>query len=157
MIYMENIIVVEGNNKYVFSDEKQVIEQFLGKDYYQLNKIEQYKRLKLKTLMNATFRGIPVRDIQQGESIENIENKQYIIWDEETFLLSLAKNNDIAMYEKENANIFAKSVKKESLERISKEYIRINDCVNEILQSKMQSLNFENDKKSKEIQSKERE
>lgn len=89
--------------------------------------------------MNAIFKGIPIKDIRQGDVINNIEEQQYIILDEETFLLSLAKNNDIVIYEQENANKFAKDVNKEDLERISIKYIRINDCVNEILQKKIQS------------------
>lgn len=140
-------MIVESNKKYVFSNEKEVIEKFLGQDYYELNKKEQYEKLKLKTFMNATFRKLPVVDIRQGEVIEDIKEEQYILWDEETFLLSLAKNNDIVMYEKENVNMFAKNINKENLERISNEYIRINDCANELLQNKIQGLTLSNKKK----------
>lgn len=147
---MKNIVIVEANKKYVFSNEKEVIEQFLGQDYYELNKKEQYEKLKLKTFMNATIRKLPVKDIQQGEAIENMEEEQYILWDEETFLLSLAKNNDIVMYEKENANMFAKNINKENLERVSKEYIRINDCANALLKNKIQSLELRNKRKTEE-------
>lgn len=153
---MKEIIIVEGNNKYVFSNEKEVVEQFLGKDFYKLSEKEQYQRLKLRTLMNATFRGMPARDIKQGDTIKNVEDMQYIIWDEETFLLSLAKNNDIVMYEKENVNILAKGIDKEALERISKEYIRINDCANEILKKKIDVLGLENHRENKESNPKER-
>lgn len=147
---MKNIVIVEANKKYVFSNEKEVIEQFLGQDYYELNKKEQYEKLKLKTFMNATIRKLPVKDIQQGEAIENMEEEQYILWNEETFLLSLAKNNDIVMYEKENANMFAKNINKENLERVSKEYIRINDCANALLKNKIQSLELRNKRKTEE-------
>lgn len=147
---MKNIVIVEANKKYVFSNEKEVIEQFLGQDYYELNKKEQYEKLKLKTFMNATIRKLPVKDIQQGEAIENMEEEQYILWDEETFLLSLAKNNDIVMYEKENANMFAKNINKENLERVNKEYIRINDCANALLKNKIQSLELRNKRKTEE-------
>lgn len=144
---MENIVIVESNKKYVFSNKKEVIDQFLGQDYDELNKEKQYEKLKLKIFMNATFRKLPVVDIRQGEVIEDIKEEQYILWDEETFLLSLAKNNDIVMYEKENVNMFAKNINKENLERISNEYIRINDCANELLQNKIQGLTLSNKKK----------
>lgn len=140
-------MIVESNKKYVFSNKKEVIDQFLGQDYDELNKEKQYEKLKLKIFMNATFRKLPVVDIRQGEVIEDIKEEQYILWDEETFLLSLAKNNDIVMYEKENVNMFAKNINKENLERISNEYIRINDCANELLQNKIQGLTLSNKKK----------
>lgn len=146
---MNDIIVVEGKNKYTFSDRKEMLEQFLGKDYSKLNKHEQYEKLRLKTLMNSTFKGIPVKDITKGDIVDNIIDTQYIIFDEETFLLSLAKNNDIVIYEKENADIFTKSINKDNLERINREYIRINDCANAILQNKIKSLHLDNKSKEK--------
>lgn len=146
---IDDIIIVEGKNKYIFSDKKEVIEKILGEDYYKLSESEQYERLKLRTLMNATFNGIPARDLRQEGKIQDITDKQYIIWDEETFVLSLSKNNDIVIYEKDKANIFAKGIDKEKLERIGGEYIRINDCANEILQNKIKSLKLENKKEQR--------
>ena len=140
---MNDIIIVEGKNKYTFSNKKEVIEQFLGKDFYQLNEDEKYKKIKLRTLMNSTFRGLSVKDITKGDLIENIEDPQYIILNEETFLLSLAKNNDIVIYEREDANQFASNISKEQLEKVNKDYIRVNDCANELLQEKIKNANLE--------------
>ena len=99
--------------------------------------------------MNSAFNGIQLKDIIQGDVIEDITEKQYIVFDEETFLLSLAKNNDIVIYEKEKADIFTKDVDIDNLKRIGKEYIRTNDCVNTILQNKIQTLHLENKGKNK--------
>ena len=149
---MNNIIVVEGNNKYIFSSKKEMIKQFLGKDFLELDSSEKYKKLKLKTLINSTYKGIPIKDIIQGDIIDDITQKQYIIFDEETFLLSLAKNNDIVIYENEKSNLFIKDINKDNLERIEKKYIRVNDFVNIILQNKIEKLNLKNDIKRNDEQ-----
>ena len=139
---MENIIVVEGRNKYSFNNVEEIIKFFLGEDFETLNEEQKYKKLRLRTLMNSTFRGLPAKDLIKGENIDNIEDNQYIIYDEQTFLLSLAKNNDLAIYENENAEQLAKGIDKTNLERISKNYIRINDCATDILKKKIQNLNL---------------
>ena len=139
---MVNIIVEEWGDKYSFQDKKEMVEEILGRDYYRLSEEEQYERLKLRTLRNAAFANKPTVDLKNGDRVQDIKIAQYIICDEETFLLSLAKNKDIVIYEKEDADIFAKGIDKTNLEKIFKEYIRINDCVDEILQKKLQSLNL---------------
>lgn len=138
---MENIIIVEEKEKYVFENIEEVVKQFLGKDFYDLNEEEKYKRLRMRTAMNSSFRNIQIKDLKKGEKVLDIKEEQYIVYDEETFLLSLAKNNDIVIYEKENANLFAKNIDKSNLERVAKEYIRINDCANELLENKIKTIN----------------
>lgn len=137
---MDNIIIVEGNNKYCFSNIKEIVKQFLGKDFYNLNDEEKHKRLRMRTVMNSSIRNIPIKDIRKNEIIEDIKKEQYIIYDEETFLLSLAKNNDIVIYEKESANIFVRNINKNNLEKLEKEYIIVNYCANELLENKIKSL-----------------
>lgn len=141
---MDNIVIVENYEKYCFKTLEEIVKQFLGEDFYDLNNEEKYKRLRLKTVRNAVFNNnAPVIDLRKGEKIENIENKQYIVYDEETFILSLAKNNDIVMYEYINANIFVKNLDKEgkeSLEKLDKDYIIINFCADKLLENKIKKL-----------------
>lgn len=141
---MDNIVIVENYEKYCFRTLEEVVKQFLGEEFYDLNDKEKYKVLRLKTVRNALFNNnAPVIDLRKGEKIENIENKQYIVYDEETFILSLAKNNDIVMYEYINANIFVKNLDKEgkeSLEKLDKDYIIINFCADKLLENKIKKL-----------------
>lgn len=97
---MKNIIIVEGKEKYCFSNIEEAVKKFLDNNFYNLSEEEKYKTIRRKTVMNANLRKIPIVDLKKSEVIENIANKQYIIYDEEIFLLSLAKNNDIVIYEK---------------------------------------------------------
>ena len=132
---MEDIIIVEGKEKYCFSEIKEAVEQFLDKDFYSLTEEEKYNKIRRKTMMNAILKKTAVKDLTKGDLVKDIKEKQYIILNEETFLLSLAKNNDIVIYEKENANKFAKDIDKKNLERVADEYIRINDCTDELLKN----------------------
>ena len=86
---MENIIIVEGKEKYCFPNIEEVIIQFLGINFYNLSEEEKYKKIRMKTVMNSCFRDIPVKDLKKGEKVENVTEEQYIIYDEETLLLSL--------------------------------------------------------------------
>ena len=137
---MEDIIIVEGKEKYCFSEIKEGVEKFLDKDFYTLTEEEKYNKIRRKTMMNAILRKIAVKDLTKGDLVKDIKEKQYIILNEETFLLSLAKNNDIVIYEKENANKFAKDIDKKNLERVADEYIRINDCTDELLKNILKKL-----------------
>lgn len=137
---MDNIIIVEGNDKYCFKNMEEIVKSFLGDDFYSLSDEEKYKKLKLKTAMNTIFKNVALKDLKEGDKVENIKEEQYIVYDEETFILSLAKNNDIVIYEKENANIFVKNIDKNNLEKIEKEYIIVNYCANELLENKLKKI-----------------
>lgn len=137
---MKNIIIVEGKEKYCFSNIEEAVKKFLDNNFYNLSEEEKYKTIRRKTVMNANLRKIPIVDLKKSEVIENIANKQYIIYDEEIFLLSLAKNNDIVIYEKQDANLFANNIDKQNLEKVSKEYIRVNGCVNCLIENKLKSI-----------------
>ena len=137
---MEDIIIVEGKEKYCFSEIKEAVEQFLDKDFYSLTEEEKYNKIRRKTMMNAILKKTAVKDLTKGDLVKDIKEKQYIILNEEAFLLSLTKNNDIVIYEKENANKFAKDIDKKNLERVADEYIRINDCTDELLKNILKKL-----------------
>ena len=141
---MDNIVIVENNEKYCFNTLEEAVKQFLGEDFYNLNDEDKYKVLRLKTVRNSVFNNnVPVIDLRKGEEISNIKNKQYIVYDEETFFLSLAKNNDIVLYENKNANIFVKNLNKEEIETLEKlddDYIIVNFCVDKLLENKMKNL-----------------
>lgn len=139
---MDNIIIVEENNKYCFKNIKEVVKKFLGDDFYNLSDEEKYEKIRLKTAMNAILKNIPIKDLKKGEKIENIKDEQYIVYDEETFILSLIKNNDIVVYEKEVANMFVKNIDKTDLKKIEKEYIIVNYCINELLENKLKNSKF---------------
>lgn len=141
---MDNIVIVENYEKYCFNTLEEAVKQFLGEDFYNLNDEDKYKVLRLKTVRNSVFNNnVPVVDLRQGEEISNIKNKQYIVYDEETFFLSLAKNNDIVLYENKNANTFVKNLnkeEKETLEKLDDDYIIINFCADKLLENKMKNL-----------------
>ena len=141
---MDNIVIVENYEKYCFNTLEEAVKQFLGEDFYNLNDEDKYKVLRLKTVRNSVFNNnVPVVDLRKGEEISNIKSKQYIVYDEETFFLSLAKNNDIVLYENKNANIFVKNLnkeEKETLEKLDDDYIIINYCVDKLLENKMKNL-----------------
>ena len=134
------IIVVEDGKKFCYSGKEELVKSILGEDYYNLSNEEKQKRLEICNYRNAGLEQIPIVNINKGEAVNNIKDKQYIVCDEDTFILSLAKNNKLVIYEKENANIFVKDVDKQNLKRISENYICINDCADKILLNLINSM-----------------
>lgn len=141
---MDNVVIVEDYEKYCFNTLEEAVKQFLGEDFYNLNDDEKYKVLRLKTVRNAVVNNnLHVIDLRKGEKVVDIEKNQYIVYDEETFLLSLAKNNDIVLYEKINANIFVRDLNREEIEKLEKldnDYIIINFCADKLLENKIKDL-----------------
>ena len=144
----KNIIMYEYDNL------REMVQQILGKDYYQLSEKEKNEKLKLRTFMNAMMRGIPVEDVSESKELGDIEDEKYILLNEVTFLASLkyAKNKDIVVYEKITSNQFTQGIEKENLERVSKEYIRINDCANQILEREIKNAEHKRATKDKKLE-----
>lgn len=133
----KNYVVVEYEKKYEFDKIEDIIKSILGEDYYNLSEEEKYKKLKLNTFMNAGIKNIPIIEMKDTKQTPNIENEIYILKDEMTFLLSLAKNKDIVIFEKESNKVLAKDIDTTNLRKISEEYIVINDCANQILEKEI--------------------
>lgn len=133
----KNYVVVEYEKKYEFDKIEDIIKSILGEDYYNLSEEEKYKKLKLNTFMNAGIKNIPIIEMKDTKQTPNIENEIYILKDEKTFLLSLAKNKDIVIFEKESNKELAKNIDTTNLRIISEEYIVINDCANQILEKEI--------------------
>ena len=133
----KNYVVVEYEKKYEFDKIEDIIKSILGEDYYNLSEEEKYKKLKLNTFMNAGIKNIPIIEMKDTKQTPNIENEIYILKDEMTFLLSLAKNKDIVIFEKESNKVLAKDIDTTNLRKVSEEYIVINDCANQILEKEI--------------------
>lgn len=133
----KNYVVVEYEKKYEFDKIEDIIKSILGEYYYNLSEEEKYKKLKLKTYINAVAKNIPIIEMKDTKQTPNIENEIYILKDEMTFLLSLAKNKDIVIFEKESNKVLAKDIDTTNLRKISEEYIVINDCANQILEKEI--------------------
>lgn len=133
----KNYVVVEYEKKYEFDKIEDIIKSILGEDYYNLSEEEKYKKLKLNTFMNAGIKNIPIIEMKDTKQTPNIENEIYILKDEMTFLLSLAKNKDIVIFEKESNKELAKDIDTTNLRKVSEEYIVINDCVDKILEKEI--------------------
>ena len=84
---------------------------------------EKYEKIKLRTFINAKVKKLPIIDLEQEDEI--------------TFLLSLIKNNDIVVFEKESNKKLTKNIDTTNLRKVSGEYIVVNDCIDQILKDKI--------------------
>ena len=126
---MENLIVIEGKEKYQYKDIKSLIEKFINKNYYNMSKVERKNELEKKTVANTMLNGIKVITLEK--ETDNFDEDAFILYDEITYILSMLKFNKIILLEKTDANIFGKYINKEN---IKDNYIIINKFANEIME-----------------------
>lgn len=60
----KNYVVVEYEKKYEFDKIEDIIKSILGENYYDLSEEEKYKKLKLKTYINAVAKNIPIIEMK---------------------------------------------------------------------------------------------
>ena len=124
---MENLIVIEGKEKYQYKDIKSLIENFINKNYFDMSKEERKTELEKKTIANTMQSNIKVAKLEKtGDFDENT----FILYDEICYILSMAKFNKIILLERADANIFGRYINKEN---IKDNYIIINKFANEIM------------------------
>lgn len=125
---MKNLIVIEGKEKYQYDDLQSLVKSFISQNYYEMSKEEKEKELEKKTIANTMLEKI--KTLKFEKEITEIDEDAFILYDEVTFILSLAKFDKIILLERTDANIFGKYIDKQSFED---NYIIINKYADEII------------------------
>ena len=131
---MENLIVIEGKEKYKYNDIESLIKGFINERYYNMSETEQKNELEKKAIANTIQDNIKIYNM--GSKVQNYDKEAFIVYDEITYILSMLKFNKIILLEKINANIFGKYINKEN---ITDNYIIVNKFANEIIQKYLEN------------------
>ena len=131
---MENLIVIEGKEKYKYNDIESLIKGFINERYYNMSETEQKNELEKKAIANTIQDNIKIYNM--GSKLQNYDKEAFIVYDEITYILSMLKFNKIILLEKTNANIFGKYINKEN---ITDNYIIVNKFANEIIQKYLEN------------------
>lgn len=131
---MENLIVIEGKEKYKYNDIESLIKGFINEKYYNMSETEQKSELEKKAIANTIQDNIKIYNM--GSKAQNYDKEAFIVYDEITYILSMLKFNKIILLEKTNANIFGKYINKEN---ITDNYIIVNKFANEIIQKYLEN------------------
>ncbi len=127
---MENLIVIEGKEKYKFEDLESLVKRFINDNFYNMSEDERKIELEKKTIANTMLRNTKV--VELDKDLSNLDENAFILFDEITYILSLLKFNIIVLLEKTDANIFGKYINREGIED---NYIIINKFANEIMKN----------------------
>jgi len=127
---MENLIVIEGKEKYKFEDLESLVKRFINDNFYNMSEDERKIELEKKTIANTMLRNTKV--VELDKDLSNLDENAFILFDEITYILSLLKFNIIVLLEKTDANIFGKYINREDIED---NYIIINKFANEIMKN----------------------
>ena len=131
---MENLIVIEGKEKYKYNAIKSLIKGFINERYYNMSETEQKNELEKKAIANTIQDNIKIYNMES--KAQNYDKEAFILYDEITYILSMLKFNKIILLEKTNANIFGKYINKEN---ITDNYIIVNKFANEIIQKYLEN------------------
>ena len=131
---MENLIVIEGKEKYKYNDIESLIKGFINEKYYNMSETEQKSELEKKAIANTIQDNIKIYNMES--KAQNYDKEAFIVYDEITYILSMLKFNKIILLEKTNANIFGKYINKEN---ITDNYIIVNKFANEIIQKYLEN------------------
>ena len=131
---MENLIVIEGKEKYKYNDIKSLIKGFINERYYNMSETEQKNELEKKAIANTIQDNIKIYNMES--KAQKYDKEAFIVYDEITYILSMLKFNKIILLEKTNANIFGKYINKEN---ITDNYIIVNKFANEIIQKYLEN------------------
>lgn len=131
---MENLIVIEGKEKYKYNDIESLIKGFINEKYYNMSETEQKSELEKKAIANTIQDNIKIYNMES--KAQNYDKEAFILYDEITYILSMLKFNKIILLEKTNANIFGKYINKEN---ITDNYIIVNKFANEIIQKYLEN------------------
>lgn len=127
---MENLIIIEDNNSRGFNTVEELVKVCINKGYYLVSEEERYDQLEKLAYANAGIYNIPILDWKKNKD-ESIVNKNvFILCDEITHILSLAKIGKIVILEKTDCDIFTKYIDKSN---IQDNYIIVNKFADEIL------------------------
>ncbi len=125
---MENLIVIEGKEKYQYKDIKSLIENFISKNYFNMSEEERKNELEKKTIANTMQSNIKIVNLEKEK--KDFDENAFVLYDEISYILSMLKFNKIILLERTDANIFGKYINKEN---IKDNYIIINKFANDIM------------------------
>ena len=113
---MDNLIVIEGKEKYMFNNIEELVKALVSEDFYELNDAQKLELLEMRAIANTGLK----KDIN------------FLLKDEYTYILSLAKYNRIMLLEKVDAKIFGKYIDNIDTED---NYIVVNKLADKIMKN----------------------
>ena len=125
---LTTIISGEENN---YDDIKDLVRDVICKNYYELNEKEKKNELEKRTVANTIEDNIEIVNLYDTK--QNYKEDAFILYDEITYILSLAKFNKIVLVEKAEFNYFSKYIKSIGIE--PSKYIIINKFADEIMKN----------------------
>ena len=133
----ENSCINKHNKKIQFSNKESLIKYLLGDTYFQLSDKERVELLIYNAFakcLNTEYKPVTITK----SNIDTIDNeKNFLIYDENTYILSLLLLNKIMLLERKDSNIFASNIDKSKLDG---NYIILNTFAKKLLADYIEKL-----------------
>ena len=110
---LKKIIIIENDIECQCDTIEEVVKKLIDKDFYEMTQEQKNKKMKLKALANCINNKMEVVQELSENNKYNIEER-FIIIDEITYILSLAKTNNVILLERKDSNIFTKNLDKKN-------------------------------------------
>lgn len=127
---MKNLIIIEDENKQCFDNIEEIVKVCINDMYYSMSEEEKFNELEKMAFANVGLYKIPVINFKEIIDERKVSENVFVLYDEITHILSLAKIGKIVILEKTECNIFTKYIDKSN---ILDNYVIVNKFVDEIL------------------------
>lgn len=127
---MKELILIENDKSYQFSNERELIEHLLGNNYYNSTEHEKREQMKLNALLNCKGLRMKAVELEKMKNENLYNDKKFIIYNERTYVLSLLLTNRYTLLERIDSNIYTKEINKLN---IKENYIIVNVFAQKIL------------------------
>lgn len=125
---MEKLIVIEGEQRYKYDSIEKLIQTFLSANYFSMSAEEKLELIEKKAVANTMQDNIEI--IKLTDFKQEFKDNAFILYDENSYILSMLKFNKLILLERTDADIFGKYINKDLIED---NYIIVNKFANDIL------------------------
>lgn len=136
---LKELILIEDNKKIQFADKKSLIKYLLGNTYFDVSEEEKKELLLYNAFakcLNTEYKPA-VLTKSNIDKIDIYNEKLFIIYDENTYILSLLLLNRVMLLERKDVNIFSNKIDKSKLDG---NYIILNTFAKKLLADYIENI-----------------
>ena len=147
----KNLILIVDDEKYQYDTKEELLQDLLGdkeNNYNDMTEEEKEKRRRLKAFINLKGREKYITNYKQESSKKGMfsTDEKFLIDNDDMYVMSLLKMNEVILLEEKNAKIFSAKIDKTDIED---NYLVLNYYAKEIVNNNKAKIDAKIDKMKK--------
>ena len=147
----KNLILIVDDEKYQYDTKEELLQDLLGdkeNNYNDMTEEEKEKRRRLKAFINLKGREKYITNYKQESSKKGMfsTDEKFLIDNDDMYVMSLLKMNEVILLEEKNAKIFSAKIDKTDIED---NYLVLNYYAKDIVNNYKAKIDAKIDKMKK--------